>query len=103
MELRDILGVVSLASTLVILSFLVGQLRSVFPTKDSQNELERKLSDRIAKMENQSVQSHSGFITKSELQHDLAKLEERLSRNVAIDHKLDTLIQRTTRNGTPSK
>jgi hypothetical protein len=103
MEPRDIAAIVSLVSTLAMLSFIVGQLRSVFATKDSQSALEKDLSGRIAKMENQSLQSHSGFITKSEQQHDLAKLEERLNRNIAIGDKLDTLIQRTTRNGNPAK
>jgi hypothetical protein len=103
MELRDILGIISLASTLVILSFIVGQLRSVFATKDSQTALEREMSARIAKMENQSVQSHSGFVSKAEMQHDLSKLEERLNKNFSIDHKLDTLLTRATRNGNPAK
>lgn len=103
MDLRDIAAVVSLGSTLVILAFIVGQLRAVFATKDSQSALEKDLSGRIAKMENQSLQSHSGFISKAELAHELSKLEERFNKSIAIDHKLDTLIQRTTRNGNPTK
>ena len=86
MELKDIASLASLLSTLVMLAYIVGQLRSVFATKADLVSLEKEFGARVAKIENQSITAHNGFATRAELE----KTEEKIERKLAqLEAKVD--------------
>lgn len=67
MDLKDLVPIVSLISTLAMAAYIIGQLRSVFATREQLSTLERDIRSELTKKERESVSHHSALATKAEL------------------------------------
>jgi hypothetical protein len=94
MDLKDVVSLVSLVSTLAMLFYMAGTLKGQYASKDALSTLEREMRLLIASKERESLNAHTGFVPRQEFE----KFEERSEKKwEQIEAKIDIVQSSVSR------